>query len=191
MSALLARGLVALLALIAAWYALMLLALALKLDPSRVNAISGYRDAYEWLAALTIDDATRGARLTACLGGLATLVVCFWLALSLLPRPRLARVAALTLATDERGRIELAPRAAQRLAQTTAERHPAVGSATASYATGRVDIGLNVRDAAALDDALREVRRDILAAMRVHELPEPEVHVTVTRHRPTTERELS
>ena len=74
------------------WYGLMTLLLALKVSPSTVNSISGYRTVFDWLSGLSptkVDGSvTRG--IVAGAGVLAFLVFGY-LALKQLPRPYLAR----------------------------------------------------------------------------------------------------
>ncbi|MBA3408537.1 MAG: hypothetical protein H0U06_10890, partial [Solirubrobacterales bacterium] len=43
-------------ALALVWYGLMTVLLALKVSPSTVNTISGYRTAFDWLSGLTPSD---------------------------------------------------------------------------------------------------------------------------------------
>jgi len=98
------------------WYGLMTLLLALKVSPSTVNSISGYRTAFDWLSGLSptkVDGAvTRG--IVAGAGVLAFLVFGY-LALKQLPRPYLAR-RTLDLTSDERGEVTVEPRAIERVA---------------------------------------------------------------------------
>ena len=98
-------------ALVLIWYGLMTLLLALKMSPSTVNAISGYRTAFDWLSDLApadVDGASTRAIIAAT--GVAAFLVFGFLALKQLPRPYLAR-RDLDLSADDRGEVTVEPRA--------------------------------------------------------------------------------
>jgi hypothetical protein len=172
------------------WYGLMTLLLALKVSPSTVNSISGYRTAFDWLSGLSprkVDGAaTRG--IVAGAGVLAFLVFGY-LALKQLPRPYLARHD-LELTADERGEVTVEPRAIERLAEVAATSHPAVTDARGRYATDDLSVDLTVRRARDLADTLQDAQRRVLHALEQHELPAIPVHVTLTDYDQRHRREL-
>ena len=51
------------------WYGAMLLLLALGVDPSTVNSLSGYRSAFDWAAAIDEPDVTDDVRIITGLSG--------------------------------------------------------------------------------------------------------------------------
>ena len=107
-------------ALALVWYGLMTLLLALNVSPSTVNAISGYRTAFDWLSGLTPSDVDGAATRAIIAGaGVAAFVVFGYLAFKQIPRPYLAR-RELELAADERGEVTVEPRAVERLAEVAA-----------------------------------------------------------------------
>jgi hypothetical protein len=185
----LARAVAVLLALAVAWFAAMALLLALKVDPGTVEDLSGYRTIYDRLARLTPSDATPDTRLVTGLAGLGAFALFGWLAVALVPRPR-AAAGPIVLLADELGAVTVLPRALESAARFAAERHPAVEGAGARYDHGHLDVSLAVGRAEELADTLRDVDRDVVAAMERHDLPVTAVSVTVTRYRPSTSREL-
>ncbi len=172
------------------WYGLMTLLLALKVSPSTVNSISGYRTAFDWLSGLSprkVDGAaTRG--IVAGAGVLAFLVFGY-LALKQLPRPYLARHD-LELTADKRGEVTVEPRAIERLAEVAATSHPAVTDARGRYATDDLSVDLTVRRARDLADTLQDAQRRVVHALEQHELPAIPVHVTLTDYDQRHRREL-
>ena len=177
-------------ALALVWYGLMTLLLALKVSPSTVNSISGYRTTFDWLSGLSptkVDGATtRG--IVAGAGVLAFLVFGY-LALKQLPRPYLGRHD-LDLPSDERGEVTVEPRAIERLAEVAATRHPAVTDARGRYAIDDLSVDLTVRRARDLADTLREAQLRVVHALEQHELPAIPVHVTLTGYDQRHRREL-
>lgn len=111
----------------------MTLLLALKVSPSTVDAISGYRTAFDWLSELTPADVDGGATraIVAAAGVLAALVFGY-LALMHLPRPYLARQD-LDLTVDDHGEVTVEPRAIERLAEVAAIGNPSVSAARGRY----------------------------------------------------------
>ena len=139
---LLGRLLTALLALALVWYGLMTLLLAVKVAPSTVNALSGYRSAFDWLAGLAPGDVDGGTTRPIIAGaGVVAFLLFGYLALKQLPRPHLARHP-LVLATDERGEITLQPRAIERMAEAAAGGAAGVSRASGRYGTD--DLSVNV-----------------------------------------------
>jgi hypothetical protein len=160
------------------WYGAMLVALAFKADPGTVNTISGYRDAYDFLAGLVPADFTSTVRLITGLGGLAAFLLFGLLALKQVPRPYLARNP-LTLAEDERGTSTVEPRAIERAAEVAACRHPSVADATGRYVENGIELEIDLKRADDLPDTLREVQQRVAEALRQHDLPDGPVSVTL------------
>ncbi len=160
------------------WYGAMLVALAFKTDPGTVNTISGYRDAYDFLAGLVPADFTSTVRLITGLGGLAAFLLFGLLALKQVPRPYLAR-GPLTLAEDERGTSTVEPRAIERAAEVAACAHLSVTDATGRYVENGIELEIDVKLAGDLPDTLREVQQRVEEALRQHDLPDGPVSVTL------------
>lgn len=184
------RALLVLIALALLWYGLMLVLLAAKASPDFVNAISGYRSAYDALAGLTREDITDVTRLVAAPVGLAAFLFFGYLALKEIPRPYLAR-ADLRLHEDERGTVDLKPRAIERVAEVAAAGHPAVSSVTSRYATDDLAVEVNMRRARGLAEALGDVHDRVLHALQMHGLPPTTVDVVLTGFDRQQRRELS
>jgi hypothetical protein len=161
------------------WYGLMLVALAFKVSPQDVNAISGYRDAYEFLAGLEAPDVTRMIRLITALAGLAAFLIFGFLAWKLIPRPYLAR-GELTLSEDRRGTSTLEPRAVERAVEIATRDHSAVGDAKARYGDDGIEVDVDLARAQDVPDTLREVQRGVREALQRHDLPDVPVSVTLT-----------
>jgi len=71
------------------WYGLMLILLALKVSPSTVNSISGYRTAFNYLSGLTPSDVDGSVTRAIIAGsGLAAFLVFGYLALNAAAVPR-------------------------------------------------------------------------------------------------------
>ena len=98
-----------LLALAMVWYGLMALLLAVKVSPSTVNSLSGYRTAFDWLSGLTPSD-VGGATTRVIIAGAGVLafLVFGFLAFKLLPRPYLAR-RELPLYSEPQGYVTIEP----------------------------------------------------------------------------------
>jgi len=184
------RAILILFALALVWYGLMLMLLAFKVSPSTIDAISGYRTAYDYLAGLTADDIGGSTRLITGLAGLVVFLLFGYLAVKEIPRPYLAR-GDLRLSEDDRGVVEVQPRAIERIAEVAACEHPAVGSATGRYATDELTVGLGVKRARDLDKTLSDVQDRVLHALHNHELPTTPVVVTLTGFERKQRRELS
>jgi hypothetical protein len=176
-------------ALILVWYGAMLVLLALGVDPSAVNAISGYRDAFDELTAVDEADVTDGVRLVAGLGGLAAFLVFGYLALRHLPRPYLAR-SDLRLAEEDQGVTDVNPRAVERVAEVAAGDNPAVTSARGRLEDEKLVLELRARRARELADTLRDAQRRALTALERHQLPVRTVDVVLIGFERTTRREL-
>ncbi len=184
----LGRAVLVILALGLVWYGLMLALLALKVSPSAIDAISGYRTAYDYLAGLTAADVGGSTRLVTALVGTGAFLFFGYLAVKEIPRPYLAR-SDLRIAEDDRGVVDVKPRAIERIAETAAYGHPAVSSATGRYGDElSVDLGVNrARD---LNQTLSDVQQRVLHALQRHELPPTPVVVTLTGFDRKQRREL-
>lgn len=183
------RALVVLLGAALVWYGAMVVLLALKVSPSTVNGLSGYRSAYRYLASLTPGDVSSSDRLVVALVG----VVLFLLAGALVwrgrPRPHLARLA-LVLPDHGRGLTEIAPRVIERVAEAAAVAHPAVLGARARCDDQTVMLAITARDAEATVETLREVRERAHRSLDRHELELTSVDVTLAGHDRKNRREL-
>jgi hypothetical protein len=177
-------------ALALVWYGAMLLLLAFKVSPHTVNQLSGYRSAYNYLAALKPRDITADTRLIAGLAGLAGFVVLAYLAFKELPRPHLTR-SELRLVDHERGVVDVEPRAIKRAVEGAALEHEAVQDAAARYATDELTVNINGTRALELPDILRAVRARSHEQLAAHGLPELPVNVTLTGFERTRRRELA
>jgi hypothetical protein len=171
------RTLLALLALAFVWYSLMLVLLAAKLAPDKVEAISRYRTAFDYFAGLQPGDVTSRVRLIAGLSGFAVFVVCCFLAWKELPRPYLAR-GDLSLLEDEQTTIIVKPRAIERAAEVAVVEHPAVSGAAARYGE-QLSVDIEVRRGRDLAQTMREAQLLVAEALSQLELPALPVSVTL------------
>lgn len=186
---LLGRVVLVLVALLLIWYGGMLVLLALGVEPNTVEALSGYRSAFDWGAGIDEADVTEGVRLVTGLGGLAAFLLFGFLALQELPRPYLTR-SDIRLSEEPRGVTDISPRTIERVAEVAAGQHPAIGSARGRLEDETLILELNASRARAIADTLRDVQRRALEALRRHELPVRTVDVTLTGFEKTTRREL-
>jgi hypothetical protein len=173
------------------WYGLMTLLLALKVSPSTVNDISGYRTAFDWLAGLTppdVDDATTRAIIAAA--GIVAFLLFGYLAFKEIPRPHFTRHD-LALVADDRGEIGVEPRAIERLAETAAQQDPAVTGASGRYGDHDLTVNITVRRARDLPVTLRNTQHRVTAALAQHGLPTLPVNVTLTGYDRRHRRELN
>ena len=162
------------------WYGLMLVLLALKVSPSTVNSISGYRTAFNYLSGLTPDDVDGGVtRAIIAGGGIAAFLVFGYLAFKQLPRPYLAR-RELPLVTDEHGEVSVEPRAIERIAEVAASMHPAVTDARGRYSVDDLAVDVSVRRARDLATTLHDAQQRVADALEEHELPAMAVNITLT-----------
>jgi hypothetical protein len=172
------------------WYGLMTLLLAVKVSPSTVNTLSGYRTAFDWLSGLTPADVDGGATRAIVAGaGLLAFLFFGYCALKQIPRPYLAR-RELDLAADDRGEVTVEPRAIERLAELAATAHPAVTDARGRYAIDDLSVDITVRRARDVAPALRESQQRVLEALQEHELPAIAVNVVLTGYERRHRREL-
>lgn len=163
------------------WFGLILGLLALgAIGSDTANALTGYRSAFDELAALEAGDVDGLVRVFTGIGGLLGFLLFGWLAIRQLPRPQLAR-GELLLSHDDRGEVTLSPRAFERVAESAALGSTAVTGATGRYGGEDVAVDLTVDRAAEVAETLRDVQRRVGEALGRHELPAVPVHVTVTR----------
>lgn len=187
---LLGRIVLVLVALGLMWYGAMLVLLAFKVSPHTVNQLSGYRTAYNYLAGLKTRDITADTRLIAGLAGLAGFLVFGYLAFKEIPRPHLTR-SDLRLLEDERGVVDVAPRAIERAVESAALERDDVQEAAARYATDELTVNVTVTRARELPDILPEVRAAAHEQLAAHGLPDLPINVTLTGFERTRRRELA
>ncbi len=173
-----------------AWYGLMLLLLALKAPPGTVDTISGYRTAFAFLAQLTPEDIGSDTRLIAGIAGLVAFLIFAFAALKMLPRPRLAR-GPVTLADDQSGRVELRPRAVERIAEIAARENPAVSAAAGRLGDEDLTVNLHVSRARETPEVMHDAQRHVREALERHGLPVGTVNITLAGFDRTKRRELS
>lgn len=171
------------------WYGLMLLLLALKVDHDAVDGLSGYRTAYDYLVALKPSDVSGQTRLIAGLSGLAAFLLLGYLALKEIPRPYLAR-SDLRVTDDDRGHVDVAPRAVERVAEAAAAGQEGVASASARYGSDDLTVNITGARAGQVAPALRAVQTAAREALAQHGLPQMPVNVTLTGFERTQRREL-
>ena len=178
------------LALALIWYGAMLVLLALKVSPTTVNQISGYRTAFDWLSGLTaakVDGAQTRAIIAGA--GVAAFLVFGFLAIKQLPRPYLARQD-LPLTSDPHGEVNVEPRAVERLAEIAARAHPAIRDARGRYSIDDLTVDLDVRRATNLRDTLEDAQQRVADALKQHELPTMPVNITLSGYDRRQRREL-
>ena len=188
--ALIGKAIVVLFSLALIWYGLMLILLALKVSSHTVNEISGYRTAYNYLSERTASDITPTIRLIAGLAGFAAMLVFGYLAYKSLPRPYLARTD-LRLVDDDRGVVNVAPRAVERAVEVAALDRDAVHQAAARYGTDEITVNLTVTRARELPETMRAVRAKAHEELGNHGLPDVPVNITLTSFDRTQRRELA
>ena len=172
------------------WYGLMTLLLALKVSPSTVEAISGYRTAFDWLSELGPADVDGGTtRAIVAAAGVAAFVIFGYSAFKSLPRPYLARQD-FDLTVDEQGEVTVEPRAIERLAEVAAAGHPSVSDARGRYGTDDLAVDLTVRRARDLAPTLEDAQRRVVRSLDQHGFPAMPVNVTLTGYEGRRKREL-
>lgn len=87
----LGRAVLVLCALALIFYGTMVILLAFKVGRGSVNAVSGYRDAYDCLAGLEPRDVGGDVRAIMAGAGVLLFAVCSYLAFKQIPRPYLTR----------------------------------------------------------------------------------------------------
>jgi hypothetical protein len=163
--------------------------LALKVSPSTVDALSGYRTAYEYLEGLEPQDISASTRLIAAIGGVCACLIFGYLAWRAVPRPYLARTR-LRLISDELGTVDVNARAIERAAEIAARDHPGLTGARARFATDDLTLDVSASRADGLADMLQDVHRRARETLAGHELPALPVNVILVRFERTNRREL-
>jgi hypothetical protein len=185
-----ARILVVLLGAALAYYGLMLVLLALKVSPAFVNDVSGYRTAFDYLAALSAGDISRSDRIVTAIVALLLAAVAAFLIWRGLPRPHLARHA-IELSDGGRGTTEIGPRAVERAVESAALAHPAVVAARARYDDDGVVLLVTARHAATLAETLHEVEERAFESLAKHELELGRIDVMLAGYDTSKGRELA
>lgn len=185
----LARGFTLLVGVVVTWYGLMLVLLAVKLDPGFVDSISGYRTAFDFLAELTAEDIDAVTRAIVAGAGLLVFVAFGYLALRSVPRPFLARHD-VNLEAREGGEVIVAARAVERAAEAAASIVPGVTSVTARSGAERLEVDVELNRARWIVAELEEVRDAVRKALAEHELPAVPVDVTMIGFANKQRREL-
>jgi hypothetical protein len=162
------------------WYGLMTLLLAVKVSPSTVNSLSGYRTAFNWISGLSPADVDGGATRAIIAGaGVASFLLFGYLAVKQLPRPYLAR-RELPLHSDERGELRVEPRAVERLAEVAASGEVAIAEARGRYSVDDLAVEVTVRRARDLAAILKATQDRVVGALAEHDLPAMPVNVTLS-----------
>ena len=178
------------LALALIWYGAMVVLLAVKVSPSTVNQISGYRTAFDWLSSLSpakVDGAQTRAIIAGA--GVVSFLVFGFLALKQLPRPYFTRHD-LPLTSDPHGEVNVEPRAVERLAEIAARAHPSVRDARGRYSVDDLSVDLEVGRARDLAGTLEEAQQRVADALEQHELPMMPVNITLSGYDRRHRREL-
>lgn len=177
---LIGRLITLLIALALIWYGLMTLLLAVKVSPSTVNSLSGYRTAFNWLARLKPADVDGGETRAIIAGaGVVGLLLFGYLALKQLPRPYLAR-RELPLSSDRQGELKVEPRAVERLAEVAATSDTSVTEARGRYSVDDLAVDVTVRRASDVASTVRGAQDRVVRALVQHDLPAMPVSVTLT-----------
>lgn len=175
-----ADAVVAVFALALVWSGAMLVLLALKVSPTTIDGLSGYRRAYDYLASLDPGDVGGSVRVVAAIAGLGACLIFGYLAWRAVPRPYLARVD-LRLTGDELGIIEVNARVIERAAELAAVDHAAIASARARYATDGLALDVGTLRADALAGTLQDVHQRARESLARHDLPPLPVNITLVR----------
>ena len=172
------------------WYGAMLVLIAVKVSPSTVNSISGYRTAWRWLAGLDTSTVSGGGTRGIIAGcGVAAFLIFGYLAFKQLPRPYLTR-RDLSLDSDHQGAVTVEPRAIERMAEIAVESHGAVSSARGRYSVDGLFVDLSVSRPSNLADTMQDAQRRVADALERHQLPTMPVNITLTRYEGRSRREL-
>lgn len=171
------------------WYGAMLILIAVKVSPSTVNSISGYRTAWRWLAGLDTSAVSGGATRAIVAGcGVAAFIIFGFLAYKQLPRPYLTR-RELRLSSDHQGAVTVEPRAVERLAEVAAESQLAVSAARGRYSVDGLFVDVSVSRPGDLADTMEDAQHRVTNALERHDLPSMPVNVTLTSYE-STRREV-
>ncbi len=171
------------------WGGAVVALLAAKVAPATVDSVSGYRTAYDYLASLQTTDIGSSTRLIAAIAGLSAAVIFGYIAWRAIPRPYLARTD-LRLSSDERGVVDVNPRAIERAAETGALELPAVAAARARFGTDNLTVDISADRADEVAATLQSVQQRVRDGLARHELPPLPVNITLVRLERKTRREL-
>lgn len=174
----LGSALVALLALALIFYGLMVILLAVKVDPGFVNAISGYRTAFDALSGIGADSVDGVDRAIVAGAGLLAFVLFGLIAYGALPRPYLTRND-LHLRDGGRGVDVVAVKAVERIAERAA-RGGGVADASARYERNRLQLDLEIVPTGELLELADAVRGRLTAAFDTVQVPEPQTEISIT-----------
>lgn len=189
--ALIGRLVLILFSLALIWYGLMVVLLFAGVPTDTVDLISGYRTAYDFLSGLTPGSLDNTVVIILVASGLAAFLIFGFLAYKEVPRPYATRHR-LDLVNDERGDVEVAPRAIERVAETAAFQNPAVSAAAGRYGESDLKVDVHVSEARDVLETLRDVQQKVTEALGAHELPPVPVGVTLTGFdQPQQHREIS
>jgi hypothetical protein len=175
------RALAALVGLALVLYGAGLVALAAGASPSTVNAVTGYRTAFDALTGLTPADIGSQDRIVVAVIGVVVGLLAAWLAWSALPRPHLARTD-VELRHERDGVTTVTPRAIERVAETAALRHHEVTGARARCDDGAVAVDIATDRAEGMAQTLRAVRDSTTEQLVAHGLSADRVDVTITAY---------
>jgi hypothetical protein len=185
------RLLLIIFALALLWYGLMVVLLFAGVPAGTVDLISGYRTSYDFLSGLTPGSLDNTVILILAASGFAALLIFGFLAYKEVPRPYATRHR-LDLVNDERGDVEVAPRAIERVAETAAFQNPAVSAAAGRYGESDLTVDVHVSRPRDVLETLRDVQQKVAEALGAHELPPVPVGVTLTGFdQPQQQREIS
>jgi hypothetical protein len=183
------RALVVLLGAALIYYGAMLVLLALKVSPSVVNDLSGYRTAFDYLSGLSAGDISSTERLIVAIVALLLGLIALYLLWRGLPRPHLTRHEVKVTEAD-RGTTEIQPRAMERAVEAAALGHPAVVGARARYGDDALALAITAGDAADLVETLHAVEDRAHQSLEQHELELDRVDVTLAGYNATNGRKL-
>jgi hypothetical protein len=184
-----APALVVLASLVLIWGGVVVLLLALKVEPATVDSITGYSAVYDALRDLGPANFDATGRAITAGAGVGLFLVCGYLAYRMLPRPYLTG-GELSLIGHDQGETRISTRAIERLGETASERRPGISSASGRYGTDELAVKVTVGRSRDLRFALEDVRNAVRHALDEHGLPVVAVNVTVTGYRQQPEREL-
>lgn len=190
LSRILARILAVAFALALVYGGLVVGLLALGVASGDVESVSGYRDVYDALTAITASDITGGVRLVTAIAGVIAFAVFGLLAWRGLPRPYLAR-SDTRLSDEARGYVNVSPRALERAVEGAALGLPAVTDARGRHDGDRITLDITAQGAADVPATLAAARERARASLRAHELPDLPVDCTLTALERKNRRELA
>lgn len=171
------------------FYGVMLVMLATKVSPGTVDAISGFRTAYDYLAGLEAADISGADRAIVAGAGLLVGIGAALLLWRALPRPHLSRHP-LLLTADEIGETVVRPRAMERVVELAALEDPRVTAVRARFDDEGVVLNLRAKDAQHLVEILRGARSRARQSLERHGLELEMVDVTFAGYEASTRREL-